>query len=189
MVTVMKSRVNEQIVSIVIIVIIVVALLTIFYCNIRHCLEKRSVKLFNVLIGPSINMLDPGKVITSTAAIRQTILDDNIICDDGSLSELRKDNVIYIYLCKLDKIEINYEVEVHGKHGYKSTKNIAPIGIAFSESGNYTVTFFSEDYVKIYSNVFSFETVIPEPAKQGLIKAFEDQDDILSYSKYPIYLL
>ena len=65
-------------------------------------------------------------------------------------------------------------------------KHILPIGIVESETGNHTVSFFSGNYVKVYSKVFSLEVVIPEDAKQGLIKAFEsDGEDYYLISNIP----
>jgi len=176
----MKRRSNKQITPLMIIVLIVIALLTIFYYNILLSLENRedSVMLFRVLVGPYRNVLDPDTLIISTAKIRQAIINEDILCDHGSISMLKQGSVTYIYMCMLDKIEVNPEVEIRGKQGYKSVRNITPIGVVSTETGNYTVPFFSGDYVKIYSKFFSFEIDIPEDAEQGLIRAFEDGDEV-----------
>lgn len=175
----MEGYSSRQIISFTVIVLIVITILTIFYYDIFLNLENRenSVKLFQALTGPSRNVLNPDIIISSTATIRQAIINGNILCDDGSVSMLRQGIITYIYLCVLDKIEIKPEVEAYGEHGYRSVRDTTPIGIVINETGEYTIPFFSRDYIKIYSKVFSFETIIPETAKQGLIKAFEDNGE------------
>ncbi|MCD6488271.1 MAG: hypothetical protein J7K21_03500 [Desulfurococcales archaeon] len=83
-------------------------------------------------------MLNSYMVISSTASIRQAIINGSILCDHGSVSMLRQGIVTYIYLCELDKIEINPEVESRGEHGYRSVRNTTPIGIIINETGKYT---------------------------------------------------
>jgi len=175
----MKGHSYRQIFPLIIIALVAVASLAILYCNTLLGLEGKedSTRSFHVLIGPYINVLDPDRITRSTARIKQTIINNEVICDHGSVSMLKQDSVIYIYMCMLDRIEITPDVESYSEQGYEPARNVTAVGLVISETGNYTISLFSSDYVKVYSKVFSFKVDIPRGVRQGLIRVFEDNGD------------
>ncbi len=139
--------------------------------------EEERVGHFKVLDSSWRSELSYDRIVNATAIIMKTFLDNDVQCRSGEVAVLRQGDVLYTYLCTVDRIEINSGVESSGRPGYESARNVTAIGVVVNGTRNYTISFFSGDYARVYSRVFSFEAIVPETAKQGLVRAFEDNSD------------
>ena len=176
----MKGIFNKRAVFAMIIVLVMFSAfiaLHIMLLSVESKGKENAIGLFKVLSSSDESKLSYERIVNATTTIMQSIFSGNIRCDYGKVSLIKQDNVLYVYLGVLDKIKISPDIEMNRRCKYKPMRNETPIGIIVNETGSYSIPFFSGDYVKVYSKVYSFETIIPENTRQGLIKAFKDNHD------------
>ncbi len=135
--------------------------------NISTTGNKGSIAGFRILTEEEKGK-DKGTIIDKVTPIREAFIENKSVCNEGEISSINSNGVVYMYLCKIYRLLIN--ASIPGNATFSSARNLSFIGVVINETGNYTMLNQSfSSYRRVWAGIFNLSINVPSYARQGLV--------------------